>query len=97
MAKQLTREEFEALTPGDHVWVESCWQGHIEEWVVGTIYFQRPELKGMWRRWNRTTVGHVFNIETDPVLFWDSEPTIEELTTGSELRIRVWRMHNEQI
>ena len=96
MAKLLTREDLLALSPGDHVWVEYGW-GTADEWVVGTIYFDHPELKGMWRRWNRTTVGHVFNIETDPVLFWDSEPTIEELTTGSELRIRVWRMHNEQI
>ena len=89
MAKLLTREAFAALTPGDHVWVELYGWHRTEDWVVGTIYFDHPELKGLWKRQGRRAVGHVFDFNTDQVRFWDSSPSPEELTMASWGAVKV--------
>lgn len=79
MAKLLTREQFEALTPGDHVWVEPFWAARADEWIVSVIYFDQPAHKGMWLAEAGIRVGQVFDFAKDrDFRFWDSAPTFME-------------------
>lgn len=77
MSKVLSKEEFGALTPGDHVWVE---EQSVEQWTVCVIYYgeQGRYQKGMYRTDSPALVAQIFSWSDANFRYWDGPPTPEE-------------------